>query len=241
MLQILDHPHIVHVLELLTDSKNVYFVMELVEHGNLMEVYEKVIKNNWSFTERDAANIVRQILMALNYMHREGVIHRDLKMENVMVDVMLDCKGENALMCKLTDFGLSAILDGNEYSRGFMGTPMYMAPEIINRKSYTNKVDTWALGVLAYVLLSGGHFPFNGRREVDIYHRITEAKPDLSVLDKYTNSATLKDFISHCLDSNPNTRYSCEELLNHGWLKCICSMQIPEAELKTIGNNFWDF
>ena len=59
VLQTLDHPHIVHVLELLTDERNMYMVMELIEHGNLMEVHQKIIKNNWSFTERDAANLIK--------------------------------------------------------------------------------------------------------------------------------------------------------------------------------------
>ena len=66
----MDHPHIVHVLELLVDHKYLYMVMELIEHGNLMQVHNKIIKNNWTFTEKDAAQIIKQILMALNYMHK---------------------------------------------------------------------------------------------------------------------------------------------------------------------------
>ena len=69
VLQSLEHPHIVHVLELLMDDTNLYFVMELIEHGDLMEVHEKIVKNNWSWTERDCAGVIKQILMALNYMH----------------------------------------------------------------------------------------------------------------------------------------------------------------------------
>jgi len=102
------------VLELLADNENFYIVSELIEHGNLMEVHDNIVKNGWDFTERDAANIVRQILMALNYMHKENVLHRDLKMENVMVDVETNANGEKELICKLTDFGFACILDNGQ-------------------------------------------------------------------------------------------------------------------------------
>ena len=83
----MDHPYIVHILELLYDDDNIYFVAELMEQGDLMSVYQQIVENNWSFTETDAKNICKQILMALNYMHQQDYIHRDLKLENVMVDV----------------------------------------------------------------------------------------------------------------------------------------------------------
>ena len=70
VLQTMDHPYIVHILELLYDDDNLYFVAELMEHGDLMTVYQKIVDNNWSFTEQDAKNICKQILMALNYMHQ---------------------------------------------------------------------------------------------------------------------------------------------------------------------------
>lgn len=162
----LDHPHIVHVLELLSDKENFYCVMELMDHGNLMEVFNKTVSNGWAFTERDAANIVKQILMALNYMHKKGVVHRDLKMENVMVDIEEDEDGEAEIICKVADFGFATILEKGQTSRHKMGTPLYMAPEIITGRSYDSKVDLWALGVLSYCLLSGGQFPFDDRKSM---------------------------------------------------------------------------
>lgn len=86
-------------------------------HGNLMEVLNKSIKNGWSFTERDAANAIRQILLALNYMHKQGFVHRDLKMENVMVDVEKGEDGESELIFKVADFGFATILEKNEKTR----------------------------------------------------------------------------------------------------------------------------
>lgn len=169
VLQQLDHPHIVHVLELLVDETNMYIVMELIEHGNLMEYHNNMIKKGWTFTERDAANIVKQILMALNYMHKEGVVHRDLKMENVMVDIDTDANGEKEIICKLTDFGFACVLEQGQKTVQNLGTPIYMAPEIVLKQSYDNKVDTWALGILTYCLLSGGKFPYDANNVSQIY------------------------------------------------------------------------
>ena len=112
LLQKLDHPHIVHVLEMLQDDENLYVVMELMTHGDLLKVHQRIIKNKWTFTERDIANIIRQILQALNYMHSQGVVHRDLKLENVMVDLQpTDEEGRHEFVCKLTDFGFSTIIE----------------------------------------------------------------------------------------------------------------------------------
>lgn len=122
-----------------------------------------------------------------------------------------------------------------------MGTPFYMAPEIINRQVYDSKVDLWALGVLAYVLLSGGNFPFTGRTDRVLFNQIKSHRVELRYFDKYTNSSVLCDFVMHCLDRDPKTRYSAEQLLQHEWLVCTCETTVPDEELITIGKNFWDF
>ena len=110
--------------------------------------------------------------MALNYMHKQGVLHRDLKMENVMVDIEVGEDGKSELICKLTDFGFTVTLDKGQKTRQRLGTPLYMAPEIINGQSYDSRVDTWALGVLSYVLLSDGKFPFNGKTDFHLFNEI---------------------------------------------------------------------
>lgn len=128
-LQSLDHPHIVHILELLMDDDHYYFVMELIETGNLLEWITQAHKNNWTMTQVDIAKIVMQILKALNYMHKKEIIHRDLKLENVMVDIE-----DGELICKLTDFGFSSLLDSEGIASGYCGTLKHMAPEIVKKE-----------------------------------------------------------------------------------------------------------
>ena len=110
MLKNLVHPHIVHVLELLEDNENLYFAMELIENGNLMDVLDEISTNNYNFTAADAAGLVLQILSALNYMHKQEIMHRDLKLQNVMVNIEMH-KGVPEMVCKLTDFGFSCVLE----------------------------------------------------------------------------------------------------------------------------------
>ena len=90
-------------------------------------------------------------------------MHRDLKMENVMVDVETGPDGEAEIICKVADFGFATILERNNMTRENLGTPLYMAPEIVSERMYDNKVDIWALGIMTYCLLNGGEFPFDGR------------------------------------------------------------------------------
>ena len=85
--------------------------MEIIEHGNLLEALSKIKKNKVKFTERDAASIIQQILLALNFIHGSKIIHRDLKLENIMVDMEENEEGKTNMICKLTDFGFACVMD----------------------------------------------------------------------------------------------------------------------------------
>lgn len=111
VLEKLEHPHIVRVLDLCEDDDKIYIALELIKHGNLLEVLSKIRQRNIKFTERDAADIVYQILLAINYIHASNVIHRDLKLENIMVDMEETEDGQSELICKVTDFGFACKLN----------------------------------------------------------------------------------------------------------------------------------
>jgi len=93
-LEALEHPHIVRVYELLEDNQNIYVVLELIEGGNLLETITKIQSQKLSFTERDAANIIYQVMLALNYMHTRRTMHRDLNLENLLVEFEKDEAGQ---------------------------------------------------------------------------------------------------------------------------------------------------
>ena len=158
----MDHPNIVHVVELLEDSTKYYFVLELMKNGNLMEVLKQSQENNWRLNNRDYAMITKQIVRALNYMHKKDVIHRDLKLENVMVDIGSSEQGKPELIIKLTDFGFSKVLEKDKKESNKLGTTPYMAPELFQGVEYDHKIDIWALGVMVYCMLSG-KYPFTGK------------------------------------------------------------------------------
>ena len=113
-----------------------------------------------TLSEGEVVNWVYQILYALNFLHHEKVMHRDLKLENVMMDFSDVKREDGELICKITDFGFAKKINMDEPAE-IIGTPLYMAPEVIEGKKYDNRVDIWALGVITAELLLG-HLPFNG-------------------------------------------------------------------------------
>ncbi len=161
MLQETDHPYLMKVYELLEDDKFYYIVSELLLGG---ELYERIIQQK-KFSEHDAAKIIHQILLGLNYMHKRNIAHRDIKPENIL----MESKELQNLNIKLTDFGFAKFYDPMEGGlTESLGSPLYMAPEIIRNIPYTTKVDIWSLGILSYILFSGKP-PIHGRTKDEIF------------------------------------------------------------------------
>lgn len=134
--------------ETYVDEKYIYLVMEYIDGG---ELFDKIAQQeNQVFSEEMAANFMRKLFSALNHMHAQGVVHRDIKPENIMLT-----KSDEL---KLIDFGLSKKQEGGQKLKTIAGTPYYMAPEVLNEQ-YDSKCDTWSLGVLLYVFMSG-YLPF---------------------------------------------------------------------------------
>ena len=142
------------------DARCYYIIMELITGGNLFDM----VKQEKKFTEAKAANVIKQLMLALNYMHGLNIMHRDLKPENIMCE-----KTENGeVIIKLTDFGFATYYNRDQPHTLSLGSPLYMAPELCNEVEYDNKVDVWATGVITYVLLSGTA-PFTGQTKEKIY------------------------------------------------------------------------
>lgn len=153
-------------------------------------------------------------MLALNYMHSKNVSHRDLKPENMMVSKMEN--GE--LFIKLTDFGFACFFDPQEKMDIILGTPIYMAPELVIGTTYDCRVDVWSLGVITYILLCGKP-PFDGEStdmlKEEILHK--ELVYDSSLFGEVSNAAI--DFTKLCLNRDTEERSYINELLQHPWIE----------------------
>jgi calcium/calmodulin-dependent protein kinase I len=214
----LSHPNIICLKEFYESERDIYLVTDLARGG---ELFDHIIDKG-SFTEKDAAHLVKQILEAVNYMHKKNIVHRDLKPENLLFK---DKSEESPLM--VTDFGLSKFTEASSLLNTSCGTPGYVAPEIIARKGHGVAVDLWSIGVITYVLLCGFQ-PFYGDDQAQLFKAILEA--DYVFEKEYWSeiSEDAKDFIRKLLVVNPAERMNCEQALQHRWLTTATNTSVLE-------------
>lgn len=138
-----DHPNLVGMLYLFQNEHRLYFVMPFVRGGELYKIY----KSKKRFNERVVRFYAAQIVMAIGFLHDRHIVHRDLKLENILVD--------QTGYIKIIDYGLAKIVKENEETMSFCGTPEYLAPEMLTQEGHDKSVDWWALGILMYEMLIG--------------------------------------------------------------------------------------
>ncbi|CAD8148014.1 unnamed protein product [Paramecium pentaurelia] len=211
ILQKLDHPNIIKFHEVYQNKVNFYICMDYCQGGELVDWIPKKYKN---FHESNIQEIMRKIISAIAYIHDQGIVHRDIKAENIMITN----KNEDAEP-KLIDFGLANKFDSTKLRRlkSFVGTPMYMAPEVIQGK-YDEKCDIWSLGVLLFTLLSG-HMPFHGETKEELYDNIQRSNIGFNSNSWKFVSSEAKDIIRRMLQKGPQLRPSAKTLLKHDWFK----------------------
>ena len=184
------HPNIIRIIDLIEDDDNYYVVSELVKGG---ELFKRLTKLTY-FTESQAADIIHQIMLGLNYMHLQSITHRDIKPENILL-VSEDTK---VFDIKIADLGFACSFDKETGLDLVLGTPLYMAPELVLHQKYSEKVDVWSLGIITYQLLSG-KTPFDGKNIKRINQNILTK--EIKFPDKQWKhfSENAKDFILKCL------------------------------------------
>ena len=207
----LDHPNIIKLYEYYEDEKKIYLIMELCTGG---ELFDKIIENTEKgkqFTEKQAANIFKQMMSAVNYCHKNGIVHRDLKPENLLY---FD-KSENSPI-KVIDFGMSKRFDHNKLMSEKVGTAYYISPEVIKGK-YDEKCDIWSAGVILYILICG--YPcFNGEDDREILIAIQKGKIRFPSPEWDDVSDDVKNLILR-MCCPPEKRLNAEEVLNESWVK----------------------
>jgi len=207
VLRRLVHPNIVQLLEVYEDKTKVYLVMELVTGG---ELFDRIVEKG-SYTEKDAADLIKQVLSAVAYMHDEGVVHRDLKPEN-----LLYYSPDEDSKIMISDFGLSKMEESGLMATA-CGTPGYVAPEVLAQKPYGKAVDVWSIGVISYILLCG-YPPFYDENDANLFAQILkgEFEFDSPYWDDISEEA--KDFIRKLMCVEVEKRLTCSTALNHCWI-----------------------
>mgnify|MGYP003328626391 CR=1 FL=1 len=141
------HPHIAHIYELLHDDDNFYIVQEIVRTGDLFKFLDLRNRTKGRLTENEVRILSKQLFAALDYMHKQNIVHRDIKLENILIDSRND-----GILVKLTDFGFSTFKpQGGKLNKG-VGSRYYIAPEILKKHSYDEKIDVWSATVVVYIL-----------------------------------------------------------------------------------------
>ena len=206
------HPYVVHLLDHFENGEYIFIVMEYIKGGSLTD-YMKSKKFN--FTERRAAELIYQLAKGLKYLHKYGIIHRDLKTDNIMLTEASD-KGN----IKIMDFGLSKILGKKEKSTDGFGTLTFVSPEVLIRKPYNKEVDIWSLGVILYLMLSG-ELPFDDPddNEQNIAKSIVYQDVKFPPEKFSKRSKAVIDLIKGCLTKDPKNRIKIDEILKGEWIK----------------------
>ena len=202
IMKMLDHPNIVKMYEAIKSPKHVHIVQEYFPGFSLGNYLRSRVSKR--LPELEARIVFKQLLLSVDYLHSIHVSHRDIKLDNILID--------SKLKIKLIDFGFSCVEESK--SRVFCGTPSYMSAEIVNRKEYlTQPADIWALGVVLYVILTGV-FPFRAGNDKDLFAKIAEGIRD--VPDCVPILA--RRLIFKMLHQNPMKRPNSKEIINDPWV-----------------------
>ncbi|VDM24396.1 unnamed protein product [Toxocara canis] len=201
ILKTLAHPHIIKLYEVIRTEQYTYIVTEYAGHG---EVFEMLMEKG-RVEEAEARRLFQQTSAAVAYCHARGIVHRDLKAENLLLDAHNDVK--------LIDFGFSNFQQPQSLLSTWCGSPPYAAPELLLGKEYDGmKADVWSLGVVLYILVTGG-FPFPGHSLDKLKRAVLAGQLKIP----YWVSVECSDLIRKMLTFHPGKRYSIENVVQHRW------------------------
>ncbi|XP_023233613.1 myosin light chain kinase, smooth muscle-like [Centruroides sculpturatus] len=207
-MNMLHHPKLIRLHDAFEDEDEMVLIYEFMSGG---ELFERITAEDYKMSEAEVINYMRQLCEGVKHMHEKNIIHLDIKPENIM------CQTKTGNNIKLIDFGLATKLDPNEVVRISTGTAEFAAPEIVDREPVGFYTDMWAIGVLAYVLLSGLS-PFAGENDIETLKNVRACDWDFDDEAFANVSDSAKDFIRRLLTRNKEKRLTAHECLAHPWL-----------------------
>ena len=211
ILKKLNHPDIVKILEFYKTETAYYIISEYCSGGELFE------KAETHLSENQIAVIFKQILSGLSYLHSNNIVHRDLKLENILISdkEYVPITGEEYLDIKIIDFGNAKHFEKNIKDKSIVGSTYYIAPETFMKKS-GKESDLWSAGVILYMLVVGSP-PFSGESDKKIFSSVRKGVYDKNYSRWKNASSEVKDLIEKLLVSDPKKRLSAKEALEHVW------------------------
>ncbi|XP_072281067.1 NUAK family SNF1-like kinase 2 [Pyxicephalus adspersus] len=207
------HPHIISINEVFENSSKIVIVMEYASQGDLYDY----ISERQRLSDQEARRFFRQIVSAVQFCHANGIVHRDLKLENILLD-------ENKNV-KIADFGLSNIYHSDSFLQTYCGSPLYASPEIVNGRPYIGpEVDSWSLGVLLYILVHGC-MPFDGQD----YKKLV-AQISCGAYKEPSQPSDACGLIRWLLMVNPERRATLSDVASHWWVNWGYQQSLGEPE-----------
>uniref|UniRef100_A0AAQ4QUB7 Myosin, light chain kinase 5 n=1 Tax=Gasterosteus aculeatus aculeatus TaxID=481459 RepID=A0AAQ4QUB7_GASAC len=210
----LHHPKLVQCLAAFETRPEVVMVLEYIAGG---ELFERIVDDNFEHTEPTSARYMQQILEGMQYVHKQNIVHLDLKPENIV------CVDTTGTRIKIIDFGLASELEKGKPLLVMHGTPEFVAPEVIGYEPVGLETDMWSIGVICFILLSG-ESPFQGNSDNETLALVTAAQFEFDQESFEDISDDAKDFIGNLLKKDRRCRLSCAEALAHPWMASFTPM-----------------
>ncbi|OMO72071.1 hypothetical protein CCACVL1_17963 [Corchorus capsularis] len=198
------HPNIVQIHDMFESEDNLQLILELCQPFTL---YDQLLQPNLS--ESTAASYMQQIMSGLAHCHRFGIVHRDIKPDNIFIDF----RGK----LKIGDFGSATWLGEERTADGLVGTPYYVAPEVVLGRAYNDKADVWSAGVVLYVMLAGVP-PFYGETAEEIFAAVVRGNLRFPPRIFRSVSPEAKDLLRKMICRDVSRRLSAEQVLRHPWI-----------------------
>lgn len=218
------HPSVVRTYDIFDTKNRLFIVLELQQGGTLGEILKKVGR----FTEDQARPVMRDILEGVAYLHDKSIVHRDLKLKNILCD-----RKELPVRVKLADFGLANFVGVRTVSKvalqSQVGSPHYVAPEVLREMTYGPSVDVWAVGIILHILLSR-RYPFAGETIQETLELVCRGRFSLQGSEWDRVSDECKDLLAELLKEDPMERITARDALSHPWFK----LGVPAADAEVV-------